>query len=88
MTPADRRSYQAGKAAQKGFTAAERKVFLHGYTVQWKDGGKWHPGVVVGMIHKDATGRDYIDVRNTGAATRNVAANEVTRAYPGSVRKG
>jgi len=88
MAPRDRRSYQAGKAAQKGFTAAERRAFLHGLPVQWKGGGKWNPGVVNGTIRKDATGRDYIEVRNTGAATRNVDSGEITRAYPGSVRKG
>lgn len=88
MAATDRRSYQAGRAAQKDFTAAEQRAFLHGRPVQWKDGGKWHPGVVDGTIHKDVTGREYISVRNTGEATKNVDANEVTRAYPGSVRKG
>lgn len=87
MAGADRRSYQAGKAAQKGFTAPERRAFLHGRAVQWKDGGKWHPGTVNGTIRKDVTGRDYIEVRNTGAATKNVDAGEITRAYPGSVRQ-
>lgn len=80
------RSYQAGAASQKGFTAPERRAFLHGRAVLWKDGGKWHKGVVEGTIRKDATGRDYIAVRNTDKATRNVDQGETTRAYPGSVK--
>lgn len=78
---------KAGAAAQKGFTAPERRAFLHGRAVLWKDAGKWHTGVVVGTVRKDATGRDYITVRNTDKATKNVAAGEETRAYPGSVKR-
>lgn len=69
-----------------GFTAPERRAFLHGRAVLWKDGGKWRDGVVNGTIRKDATGRDYLPVRNTGPATKNVGAGETTRAYPGSVK--
>lgn len=71
---------------KRGLTNAERRMFLHGVKVVWKDGAKWHPGVVV-SVNRDVTGRDYVTVRNTGKATRNVAAGEVTRAYPGYVKK-
>jgi len=82
----DRRSYQAGAASQKGFTVLERRAFLHGEQVLWKDSGKWNPGKVVGSIRKDATKREYITVQNTGGRTKNVETGEVTRAYPGSVK--
>lgn len=78
---------KAGAAARKGFTASERRAFLHGRAVLWKDGGRWHPGVVV-SLNKDVTGRDYATIRNTGPATKNVAAGETTRAYPGGIKKG
>lgn len=81
------RSYQAGAASRKGFTPPERRAFLHGRAVLWKDSGKWHKGVVEGTIRQDTPGRDYIMVRNTDKATKNVAAGEITRAYPGSVKK-
>jgi hypothetical protein len=74
-------------ADRKGFTAPERRAFLHGAKVLWEETYRWHPGVVVGTIRKDRTGRDYIAVKNTGPATKNVDAGEITRAYPGWVKK-
>lgn len=76
-----------GAAFRRGFSAQEMKNFATGKRIEWKDDRRWHPGTVVIGPRTDLTGAMYVLVRNTGAATRNVDAGEVTRAYPGSIRR-
>lgn len=76
-----------GGSFRRAFTDAERRAFRNNRAVLWHENRKWRRGVIIGGIHTDATGAQYVVVLNTDHATRNVDDGEQTRAYPGSVKK-
>lgn len=69
---------------RKRFTPAERKQFTPGTSVEWRNGGHWHPGTISGPIETN-NGWHSIPLTNH-ADTRTVVSGQRISGSPAFIR--
>ncbi len=67
------------------FTKAEQDAFTVGTVVEWRNGGHWHPGIIVDAIDKSGTFH-RVGVKHTGRQTATVSPGAYIGATPTTVR--
>lgn len=72
-------------AVRRRFKPTERATFVPKTEVEWLNGSHWRPGIIVGPIEIDATGRQYVGLLNQGA-TRTISDGQYVSGSPGRVR--
>ena len=73
---------------RKKFKPAEREAFTPGAEVEWLNGSTWRTGVIRpgATIQTDSIGLQYIEITDTGKATRTITPGGMIWGSPGHLR--
>ena len=69
------------------FRNTEKRLYIEGRRIEFRDGKKWLQGVVARKWTTDPTGAEYVMVTSKDVSTLNVNNGETVKAYPGSIRQ-
>jgi hypothetical protein len=71
---------------RRRFTKAEKAAFTPGTTIEWRNGGHWHPGTVLGAVKAFQGAPERLPIKHTGRTTATVQTGQYLELSPTSVR--